>query len=150
MNMKEYKESENYNRYVAWIAETHDRHHANSPDNAVSAAITLIDDTMKEYFILLSLDTKNKIISKNIISVGSLNANIVHPREVFKAAIISSAAHIIVLHNHPSGDPTPSREDIEITKKLADAGKIISINVLDHVIIGAGRNYSLKEAGHIE
>ena len=78
-----------------------------------------------------------------------LNANVVHPREVFKLALAESAAHIIVAHNHPSGDPTPSREDIEITKKLAETGNIMGITLLDHVIIGDGRHFSLKEAGHI-
>jgi DNA repair protein RadC len=77
------------------------------------------------------------------------NANVVHPREVFKTALAVSAAHIIVVHNHPSGDPTPSREDIEVTKKLIEAGKIIGVDVLDHVIIGDGRHFSMKEAGHI-
>ena len=78
-----------------------------------------------------------------------LNANIVHPREVFKLALAESAAHIIVVHNHPSGDPTPSREDIEITKKLVETGNIMGITLLDHVIIGDGRHFSMKEAGHI-
>jgi DNA repair protein RadC len=103
----------------------------------------------KENFIELCLDTKNQIIREEIISIGSLNANVVHPREVFKTALAVSAAHIIVAHNHPSGDPTPSREDIEVTKKLIEAGKIIGVDVLDHVIIGDGRHFSMKEAGHI-
>lgn len=105
--------------------------------------------TDKEVFFLLSLNTKNGITAIRTISMGSLNANIVHPREVFRAAIFDGAAHIIVAHNHPSGDPTPSREDIEITKKLVETGNIIGIAVLDHVIIGDGRHFSLKEAGHI-
>ncbi len=103
----------------------------------------------KEMFIELCLDTKNQIIKEETISIGSLNSNIVHPREVFKMAMAESAAHIIVTHNHPSGDPTPSMEDIEITKKLAETGKIMGIDVLDHVIIGDGRHFSMKEAGHI-
>ncbi len=103
----------------------------------------------KEAFFLLSLNTQNGIIAIRTISIGSLNANIVHPREVFRAALIDDAAFIIVAHNHPSGDPTPSREDIEITKKLAETGKIMGIDVLDHVIIGDGRHFSMKEAGHI-
>jgi len=103
----------------------------------------------REVFIELCLDTKNQIIKQETISIGSLNANVVHPREVFKTAIRESAAHIIVAHNHPSGDPTPSREDIEITKKLVETGNIMGITVLDHVIIGDGRHFSLKEAGHI-
>ncbi|GFO98021.1 DNA replication and repair protein radC [groundwater metagenome] len=78
----------------------------------------------------LCLDTKNQVIREDTISIGSLNANIVHPREVFRTALIESAAHIIVAHNHPSGDPTPSREDIDITKKLVETGKIMGIDVL--------------------
>ena len=82
--------------------------------------------------------------------VGSLNASIVHPREVMKCAILNNAASIIVGHNHPSGDPTPSREDIEVTKRLAEAGKILGIDVLDHVIVTyTGKNVSLKEKGYL-
>lgn len=103
----------------------------------------------KEQFVLLSLNTKNGVIAVRVISIGSLNANIVHPREVFRAAVFDAAAHIIVAHNHPSGDPTPSREDIEITKKLLESGKLLGIEVLDHVIVGEGRHFSMKEAGHI-
>jgi DNA repair protein RadC len=106
-------------------------------------------ESKKETFIELCLDTKNQVIREDMISVGSLNANIVHPREVFRTALVESAAHIIVSHNHPSGDPTPSREDIDITKKLVETGKIMGIDVLDHVIIGDGRHFSMKEAGHI-
>ncbi len=93
-------------------------------------------------------DTDN-INSKDSSMFILYNANVVHPREVFKTALAVSAAHIIVAHNHPSGDPTPSREDIEVTKKLIEAGKIIGVDVLDHVIIGDGRHFSMKEAGHI-
>jgi DNA repair protein RadC len=103
----------------------------------------------REVFFLLSLNTKNGVKAIRTISIGSLNANVVHPREVFRAAILDSASHIIVSHNHPSGDPTPSKEDIEITKKLVEASNILGITLLDHVIIGEGRHYSLKETGHI-
>lgn len=105
--------------------------------------------TDRKVFFELSLNTKNGVSAVRTISIGSLNANIVHPREVYKAALYDGAAHIIVAHNHPSGDPTPSREDIEITKKLSEAGKIMGISLLDHVIIGEGRHFSMKEAGHI-
>jgi len=121
----------------------------NSPEDVYRLLYPQFREQKKEFFISIALNTKNQIISKDTISIGSLNANIVHPREVFKAAILASAAHIIVSHNHPSGDPTPSREDIEITKKLVEAGKIMSIDVLDHVILGDGRHFSMKEAGHI-
>ena len=107
------------------------------------------EGTEKGEFHRTLLDTKNHIKREDTISTGSLNANIVHPMEVFKTALIESAAHIIVVHNHHSGDPSPSREDIEITNKLVETGKIISIDVLDHVIIGDGRHHSMTEAEHI-
>lgn len=103
----------------------------------------------RETFYLLSLNTKNGIIAIRTISIGSLNANVVHPREVFKAAILDSASSVIVAHNHPSGDPTPSREDLAITTKLVETGNIIGITLTDHVIIGDCRHYSLKESGSI-
>ena len=90
----------------------------------------------REEFIALHLDGKNKIICFDRVSVGSLNQAIVHPRELFKAAVASSAAAVILIHNHPSGDPTPSREDLAITKRLREAGEILGIKVLDHIIVG--------------
>lgn len=103
----------------------------------------------KEVFFLISMNTKNGITAIRTISIGSLNTSIVHPREVFRAAMLDDAASIIVAHNHPSGDPTPSGEDIEITKKLTESGNIVGIKLLDHVIIGEGRHYSMNEAGYI-
>lgn len=120
-----------------------------SPEDVYRRLFPRMRELKKEMFIELCLDTKNQILKEEVISVGSLNANVVHPREVFKLALTESAAHIIVAHNHPSGDPTPSREDIEITKKLVETGNIMGITVLDHVIIGDGRHFSMKEAGHI-
>ncbi|MBS3995466.1 MAG: DNA repair protein RadC [Alkaliphilus sp.] len=99
----------------------------------------------KEYFKILLLNTKNEIISSETISIGSLNSSLVHPREVFVNAIRKSAACIILIHNHPSGNPKPSEEDIQITKRLIESGKIIGIDVLDHIIIGDGSYCSLKE-----
>jgi DNA repair protein RadC len=96
---------------------------------------TLVD-VAQERFILLCLNTKNKLVNYSIISQGSLNSSIVHPREVLKPAILSNAASVIFLHNHPSGDPEPSLDDIEITKRLSKAFEICGINVLDHIIIG--------------
>lgn len=101
----------------------------------------------KEHFVCLFLNTKNHVIGQETLSIGSLNASIVHPREVFLAAIKRSSASIICVHNHPSGDPTPSPEDIEITRRLVEAGDVIGIDVLDHVIIGDTRSVSLKELG---
>jgi DNA repair protein RadC len=121
----------------------------NSPEDVYRRLYPTMRESKKEHFMELCLDTKNQVIREDTISIGSLNANIVHPREVFRTALIESAAHIIVAHNHPSGDPTPSREDIDITKKLVETGKIMGIDILDHVIIGDGRHFSMKEAGHI-
>lgn len=119
----------------------------NGMDDVVNVVKPMIADENKEFFIALFLNTKNCIMRQEVISIGSLNANIVHPREVFRTACMVSASSIIVAHNHPSGDPTPSREDIEITKKLAEAGKMMGIELLDHVIIGHDRNYGFKETG---
>lgn len=101
----------------------------------------------KEHFICLFLNTKNHLLAQETLSMGSLNASIVHPREVFRAAIKRSSASIVCVHNHPSGDPTPSPEDIQLTARLVEAGAIIGIEVLDHVIIGDQRFISLKEQG---
>jgi len=90
----------------------------------------------KEWFIGLHLDGKNRIICIDIISIGSLNQSIVHPRETFKTALLSSAAALILVHNHPTGDPTPSTEDLSITRRLREAGEILGVKVLDHIIIG--------------
>ncbi|MBK5251608.1 MAG: DNA repair protein RadC [Peptostreptococcaceae bacterium] len=101
----------------------------------------------REVFKVLYLNTKNEILKDENISVGSLNASIVHPREVFKPAIVYSSNAIILMHNHPSGNPSPSQEDIQITKRLSEAGELIGIKVLDHIVIGDGNYYSLKENG---
>jgi DNA repair protein RadC len=121
-----------------------------SPKKVYNLISEMMKNLEQEVFVMLSLNTKNGVKTIRTISIGSINANIVHPREVFRAAIFDAATSIIVAHNHPSGDPTPSREDIEITKKLMESGKLIGIEVLDHVIIGDGRHYSLKESGHME
>ncbi len=99
----------------------------------------------KEHFRVLLLDTKNQIIATEEISVGTLNVSIVHPRDVFKAAIKRNSNSMILIHNHPSGDPTPSNEDINVTNRLVDAGNLIGIKVLDHIIIGDNRYISFKE-----
>lgn len=101
----------------------------------------------KEHFFVYYLDTRNSIIKKELISLGSLNASIVHPREVFEPAVRNLCAHIILCHNHPSGDPTPSEADILVTKKLLNAGKIMDIEVLDHVIVCEKGFTSMKEKG---
>lgn len=108
-------------------------------------------DKKKEIFLAVLLDAKNKVIKEvEKISEGSLTASIVHPRELFSPAIKESAAAMILVHNHPSGDPTPSREDIELTKRLRDAGELLGIKVLDHIIIGDGHHVSLAELGYMK
>ncbi|NTU66818.1 MAG: DNA repair protein RadC [Candidatus Moranbacteria bacterium] len=106
-----------------------------------------IRDHKKEHFVVFYLDTRNQEICRETISIGTLNANLVHPREVFEPAIKNVAAHLIVAHNHPSGNPEPSDEDIEITKRLSEAAKIIGIGLLDHVIVAKDGYFSLKDEG---
>ncbi|MFH1368617.1 MAG: DNA repair protein RadC [Elusimicrobiota bacterium] len=101
----------------------------------------------KENFVVFFLNGRNQVISRETISVGTLNASLVHPREVFEPAIRSVAAGVILVHNHPSGDCTPSEDDIEITRRLSDAGKIIGIEVVDHIIVGGEGYISFKEKG---
>jgi len=104
-------------------------------------------DRRKEYFLVLLLDGKNRIIRRVQISEGSLNQSIVHPREVFNPAVKESAAALILVHNHPTGDPTPSPEDIAITRRLKEAGELMGIKVLDHIIVGEGEYLSFVERG---
>ena len=102
-----------------------------------------------ETAMMLALDTKNKVIGVFTISTGSLNASIICTRDVFQRAILVNAASVILVHNHPSGDPTPSPEDVALTKKLVEAGRVMDITVLDHVIVGEGRFVSLRERGQL-
>lgn len=119
------------------------------PFDAFELGKILLEETDREQLIVCSLDTKNQPITLNIVSVGSLNSSIVHPREIFKAAILSNAASIILYHNHPSGDPTPSIEDLNATERIRDCGKLIGIDLLDHIIIGDDTYYSMREKGKI-
>ncbi|CAM3140922.1 DNA repair protein RadC [Paenibacillus sp. UMB7766-LJ446] len=118
-----------------------------TPRDAADILTEQLRYLQKEHFVCLFLNSKNHIIAQETLSMGSLNASIVHPREVFRAAIKCSSASIVCAHNHPSGDPTPSPEDIQITKRLIEAGAIVGIDVLDHIIIGDGTYVSLKEKG---
>lgn len=102
----------------------------------------------REEFLVLLLDGKNRLLGFNVVSIGTLTSSLTHPREVFKAAILGNAAGIILLHNHPSGEPIPSQEDIEITRRLREVGDIHGIPVLDHVIIGDGRYISFVDNGY--
>lgn len=118
-----------------------------SPRDAADQVMEELRYLQKEHFVCLFLNTKNHIIAQETLSVGSLNASIVHPREVFRAAIKCSSASIVCVHNHPSGDPSPSPEDIRMTERLCRAGEIVGIDVLDHIVIGDGSFVSLKEQG---
>lgn len=106
-----------------------------------------LNNETKEHFITLHLDGKNRIVCKETVSIGSLNQSIVHPREVFKTALLSNAAAILLLHNHPTGDPSPSNEDRSITRRLIECGQLIGIQILDHIIIGADGYISFVEEG---
>jgi len=99
----------------------------------------------KEHFVIFYLDSRNQEIKRETISIGSLNANLVHPREVFEPAVRNLAAQIILAHNHPSGDPEPSEDDLEITKRLVESGKILGIEVIDHIIVAKNDFFSFKE-----
>ncbi|MEK4255187.1 RadC family protein [Ureibacillus sp. FSL K6-2830] len=120
-----------------------------SPKDAASFLMPEIGSLQQEHFVALYLNVKNQVIHKQTIFIGSLNSSIVHPREIFKEAVKRSAASIICAHNHPSGNATPSPEDIEVTKRLQEAGFIIGIELIDHIIIGDHQYVSLKEQGYI-
>jgi DNA repair protein RadC len=115
-----------------------------SPDDVAAEVRSRLKGKKKEHFLVLCLDTRNRLINHKLVSMGSLDTSIVHPREVFNEAISSCAASVIFAHNHPSGDPEPSKEDIELTKRLTRAGEILGIDVLDHVIICDKGYVSLK------
>ena len=132
---------------VESYSEAGDKPLVKSPEEVVNLVRSRLKGKKKEYFLALLLDTRNQLIKVAEISVGSLATNIVHPREVFKEAISASAASIIFVHNHPSGDPTASEDDVKLTKRLAEAGEIVGIDVLDHIIIGDKHSVSLKREG---
>lgn len=133
------------NRLV--LSRSEDRQIIHNPEDAANLLMTEMRWLQKEYFRVLLLNTKHHVLAMPTISVGSLDASIVHPRELFKEAIRHSAAAMILVHNHPSGDPAPSAEDIAITKRLVQVGQLMDIAVIDHIIIGDGRYVSLKEKG---
>ncbi len=101
----------------------------------------------REHFRAVLLDSKNRVIAVELVTIGGLDSSAVHPREVFKACIRRSAAAVILTHNHPSGDPTPSPQDVRATRRMIEAGRLLGIEVLDHVIIGDGKHYSLRGRG---
>lgn len=120
-----------------------------SPAEVYAAFGPLMEDLKREVFRVALLDAQNGLVRDVVISEGTLSASLVHPREVFKPAILESAASVILLHNHPSGDPTPSREDIRLTRQLVECAQLLDLRVHDHVVIGRGRFISLAERGII-
>ncbi len=115
----------------------------------VADEVANIRRNKKENFIVLYLNARNQVIDKETISIGTLNANIVHPREVFKPALANSAANIVLVHNHPSGDPSPSQDDLQLTNRIVKAGELMGIEVLDHVIVTEKDYCSLKDKGMV-
>jgi DNA repair protein RadC len=120
-----------------------------SPAEVYAAFGPLMEDLSREVFRIALLDAQNGLLRDRIVSEGTLSASLVHPREVFKPAILESAASVILLHNHPSGDPTPSREDLRLTRQLVECAHLLDLAIHDHVIIGRGRFVSLAERGVI-
>ena len=120
-----------------------------SPKDAYEMIKEQLEGLDREQFIIACLNTKNEPTNISVVSVGTLNKAIVHPREVFKTAILSNASSIMAFHNHPSGDTTPSDQDIQLTHRLVEAGELLGIKLLDHLIIGDSSFTSLKEKGYL-
>ena len=120
-----------------------------SPKDAYEMIKEQLEGLDREQFIIACLNTKNEPTNISVVAVGTLNKAIVHPREVFKTAILSNAASIMAFHNHPSGETTPSQQDIQLTNRLYEAGELLGIKLLDHLIIGDGTFTSLKEKGYL-
>ena len=118
-----------------------------TPAECGSILLQLLQDQPCEVFAILCLSTKHRVIAYHEVSRGTLDATLVHPREVFEAALLANAAAIVLCHNHPSGEPTPSPDDLQLTRRLVGAGALLGVDVLDHVIVGDGRYYSFKESG---
>lgn len=128
-------------------------HYANrrisNPEDAVDLIGPFLEDKDREEMIAIYLDRKNQPTAIQTISVGTVSSSPVHPREVFKGAILSNSSYIILAHNHPSGDTCPSREDIEISHRLKEVGELLGIELMDHIIIGHQNHHSLKTSGHL-
>ena len=119
------------------------------PEEAVIFLRLMVRDQMREHFCLLLLNARNRLLGSTLVSIGSLSASIVHPREVFKPALLASAAGIIVGHNHPSNDPEPSPEDVAVTRRLCDVGTMLGVEILDHVVFTQAHFVSMKGRGHL-
>lgn len=120
-----------------------------SPQDCYELFKEFLGEVDREYFVVMCLDVKNQPTNISVAHIGSLNASLVHPREVMKTAVLSNAASLICCHPHPSGDPTPSQEDIDVTKRLVEVGEIMGIELLDHLILGDETFTSLKDKGYI-
>lgn len=121
----------------------------NEPKQGVELVKPFLENSDREKLIVVGLDTKNQPTFLETVSVGTLSSSMVHPREVFKSAILGNSASIIMFHNHPSGNSNPSKDDINITTRIFEAGKILGINLIDHIIIGDNEFVSLRENGYI-
>ena len=151
-NSREYRSLEDYGglgiKVVRERPDLGDRVMISRPSDLEPLLEALYQGKEKEYFFSLILDARNRVDSVDLVSIGSLNASLVHPREVYRLPLILSAGSIITSHNHPSQDCTPSREDLELVKRLVKAGEVVGVEMVDHLIYGApGRYLSLKEAG---
>jgi len=133
-------------RRLASVSES-ERPTIRGPGDAAAIVMEEMRHLDREHFCALLLNTKHQVVARETISIGTLSSSVVHPRELFKTAIKRSSSAIILVHNHPSGDPTPSREDREITMRLRDAGSLLGIEVLDHIIIGDNKFISFKDRG---
>jgi DNA repair protein RadC len=143
-----------YESRLAKVAETKGPFHAGTKLTSSTKAIQFCLDQLSDYFSdrcnreevgVVTLDTKKKVTGYFLVSSGTLDASLVHPREVFRPAIQNCAASILLVHNHPTGDPTPSPEDLEVTRRLEEAGEIIGIDVIDHIIVGEDNAVSIRE-----
>ena len=121
----------------------------NGPEDVARITRTIVDGDAREHFVVIHLDARNGVIGWQTVSIGTANSSLVHPREVFQAAIHIGAVSIAVAHNHPTGESSPSAEDAQVTARLADAGDLLGISVLDHVVVGEDSHYSFREAGRI-
>ena len=118
-----------------------------TPANCAAVFTTMLQDQASEVFAILCLSTKHRVLAYHEVSRGCLDSTLVHPREVFKAALLANAAAIVLAHNHPSGDATPSPDDMALTRRLVDAGRLLGVDVLDHIVIGESRYTSFRERG---
>lgn len=135
-------------RRIESVADSKVKHKIGGSDDAIAFCerrfARLIADGKQEEFHVVTLDTKNQVIDTHQVTVGTLDASLVHPREVFRVAIKDAASSVILVHNHPSGDPTPSREDRQVTDRLTESGKLLGIDVLDHIVLGSQRSASIR------